>query len=140
AAATRDRVAALSDALRRQRSFDRLRAAERLVVRHRDGIAVELRRGRLTRMWVPPEPAERAAMLPGAAITARPVEAVPPDPGAPDTGPLPMELSDELRCVHRWLDRHAHDLRIEHVDGEWSADIDRLDSFRPADRPGTRAV
>ncbi len=138
AASTRDRVAALSDALSRQRTFDRLRAAERLVVRHRDGIAVELRRGRLTRIWVPPEPAERAAMLPGAAITARPVEAVPPDPGGPDEGPLPLDLSDELRCVDRWLARHAADLRIEHVDGEWAADVDRLDSFRPAARPTTR--
>jgi len=139
AAATRDRLAALSGTIARQRAFDRLRAADRLVVRHADGIAIEVRRGRLTRMWVPPDERERALLPPGASIRGREVEAVPPDPGGPHDGPLPRELSDELRCIHRWLERHAGKLRVEHVEGEWAAPLDRLPTFQPVTRePVTR--
>jgi DNA polymerase-3 subunit epsilon len=132
AALTRDRLAALTACIERHRAFERLRSAQRIVVRHADGVAVELRRGRLTRIWVPPTAEERAAMLPGQAITARAVEAVPDDPGPPEDGPLPRELSDELRCVNRWLEQHADRLRVEHVDGQWSMPLDRLPSFSPA--------
>jgi DNA polymerase-3 subunit epsilon len=134
AAATRDRLAALSSAISRQRAFDRLRSAERLVVRHADGVALEVRRGRLTRMWVPPDERERALLPPGASIRGRDVEAVPIDPGGPTDGPLPRELSDELRCIDRWLERHAGKLRVELVEGEWAAPIDRLPTFQPVTR------
>jgi DNA polymerase-3 subunit epsilon len=56
AADTRDRLAALLDALARQRRFDQLRSARRVVVAEPGGLAVELRRGRLTRLREPVEP------------------------------------------------------------------------------------
>ncbi len=132
AAAVRDRLAALTDLLRRQRRFDRWRDLERLVVRQRNGIAIELRRGRLTRIWVPPEPHEMAGRLPGTAITAREVEALPPDPGPPGSGPLPMELTDELSCVDSWLNRHAATLRVERIEGTLASPVSELPHFHPA--------
>src|SRR5690606_13813982 len=117
-------------------------ATERLVLRHRDGVAIEVRRGRLTRIWEPPGPRERASRIPGMPIRPRPVEAVPPDPGPPEDGPLPLDLADELRVVDAWLERHAADLRVEHVDGVWAAHIDPLPSFHPptsrSDEPRSR--
>jgi len=138
AASARDRLAALTEVLRRQRRFDRLRNLERLVVRQRNGIAVELCRGRLTRIWVPPQPHELIGRLPGTAITARSVEALPADPGPTSAGPLPLDLSDELSCVDRWLDRHAANLRVERIEGTLSSPLNELPAFQPVRVGSTR--
>jgi len=130
AAQTRERLTALTGALERQSRFDRLRAAERLVVRHRDGIAVEFRRGRLTRMWVPPERPDPTL----GAIAARDVQAVPADPGPPSGGALPMDLVDEFSVVAAWLEQHAASLRIERVEGEWAGPVRRIPDYRPGRR------
>jgi DNA polymerase-3 subunit epsilon len=111
AALTRDRVQALAEALRRQRRFDQLRSAERLVLRHGDG-GFEVRRGRLTHVWE--------------GMVARPTEALPPDPGPPDSGPLPMDLVDELLCLSRWLDQHAGRATPAAVQGEWSSPMNPI--------------
>ena len=133
AAAMRDRLTALTDALRRTQRFERLRAADRLVVRSADGIAMELRRGILTRMWVPPAPGD-PARLAGMSITSRAVEAVPPDPGSPADGPVALEHADELNWVGAWLEQHARELRIELVEGTWATPVHPIPSFS---RPGS---
>ena len=112
--------------------LDRLRANERLVVRRHDGGAVELRRGRLTHLWSPPAAVE--GQLEGMASLPRPVEAVPPDPGPPEAGPLPTDLADELLCVARWLDRHAPALVMERASGEWASPLPPLPRFSPVGR------
>lgn len=130
AADVRDRADALAGALWRQRSFDQLRRQARLVVEAADGSGAEIRRGRLVRSW-PRAIAEapRVGRLPG--IAGTPLEAIPDDPGAPGTGPLPKELADEVLCVTRWLDDNADRLRVVQVEGEASSTLPRLPSFRP---------
>ncbi|KAA0232517.1 MAG: putative bifunctional exonuclease/endonuclease protein [Acidimicrobiales bacterium] len=134
AADVRDRADALATALRRQRSFDQLRRQARLVVEAADGSGAEVRRGRLVRSW-PGVTAERARVgsLPG--MAGSPLQAIPDDPGGPETGPLPKELADEVLCLARWLDDNAGRLRVVHVDGEACSTLPRLPSLRP-----TRAV
>ena len=128
AARTRDRLGALTDALRRHQRFDTIRSADRLIVRDRDGVAVELRRGLLTRIWVPP-PGNIDDRLPGTVIAGRDVEAVPPDPGSPGDGPLAIEQADELAWVASWLERHASDLRVERVEGTWATPVRPIPTF-----------
>ncbi len=111
AALTRDRLQALAEALRRQRRFDQLRSAERLVVRHGEG-AFEVRRGRLTHVWE--------------GMVARPTEAQPDDPGPPEDGPLPLDLADELLCLSRWLDQQAGRLTPARVQGVWSSPVNPI--------------
>ncbi len=117
AADVRDRAAALAGALRRQRRFDELRRAGRLVVETGGGGA-ELWRGRLVRSWVG---SQMAHPLPIGA------------PEAPDAGdPLPRDLADELSCVASWLDRSAAKLRVVHCTGGLASPLPRLPSFDPA--------
>jgi DNA polymerase-3 subunit epsilon len=122
AAETRDRLSVLSEVLERRQRSDSLRSAERLILRHRNGIALELRRGLLTRMWVPPAVKDPAL----GPITARPVEAVPADPGPPDAAPLPPDLVDEFNAVERWLRAEIESLRVERVEGSWSSPLQRI--------------
>jgi DNA polymerase III subunit epsilon len=122
AAATRERLAALSTALRRQRRMDQLLACDRLVLTVDSGERAELRRGVLWQMW----DADAEDRL----VPARPVEmqpTAPPDPGAPVT----RELADELSCVGAWLDRHAGRVRVEAVDGPMASAFPALPSFEP---------
>ncbi len=115
AADVRDRAAALASALRRQRRFDELRGAGRLVVESGGGGA-ELSRGRLVRSWMGTE-------------TPRPLPIEAPD--APDAGdPLPRDLADELACVASWLDQSADTLRLVHCTGGLASPLPRLPSFQ----------
>jgi DNA polymerase-3 subunit epsilon len=116
AADTRDRLSALVDALARQRRFDQLRAARRVVIDDGAGGSIELRRGRLTRL--------REPIVDGALALDdgwRAVEAAPADPGPPEAGPLPPGLADELTLVARWLDRNAGRGRLAEVSGVWAS-------------------
>jgi len=128
AAITRDRLSALTGALRRHARLDGLRAADRLIVRGHDGVAIELRRGLLTRIWVPP-PAGQPMALEGTRSDARVVEARPGDPGSPSDGPLAIEHADELSWVASWLERHASELRVEVVDGTWASPLRPIPHF-----------
>lgn len=119
AAATRDRILALTAALRRQRQLDRVRSAAVLVVADRVGNRYEFRRGRLTRFWDAPAAGEATIALDGI-DPGREVEAVPDDPGPPSAGPLRSDLSDELLICARWLDRHAAQLRVDRVVGAFA--------------------
>lgn len=115
AAATRDRLDAFADAVRRQRLADRARDVERLVVEDRAGHRWEIRRGRLTRYW-PPATHDGAPRLDGLDV-GRLVEAVPVDPGPARSGPLRRELADELLLTARWLDRNADRVRLLFAEG-----------------------
>ncbi len=112
AAECRNRLASLVDALARQRRFDQLRSARRLVVEMGGGAAIEVRRGRLCRLREPVAEGELAFE-----DGWRAVEATPPDPGPPDGGPLPADLADELTLMGRWLERHAGRTRLAEVSG-----------------------
>ncbi len=127
AAATRDRLQSFIDSVRRHRGLDRMRRAALLeVVDNRTGDRFELRRGRLTRHW----PAESAPGTLAGIDPGREVEAVPPDPGPPSTGPLPRDLSDELLVAVRWLDRNASSLRASKVIGTYCEPLPRLAPLR----------
>lgn len=136
AALARDRGAALVDALRRQRRFDMLRRAGRLVLDLPGGVRAELVRGRLQRVTATGDAvddradggadaaATGAADAPGQLTLA--LDEVPPP-----TGPLPLEWADELSCVAAWLERNAARVRLVHVEGELSCPLPALPSFRP---------
>lgn len=117
AASVRDRLQAFTEVLARQRRFDQLRRAERLALVRDDGLRVELERGRLTRIRPPRAGGDAAPTLDG--LDTRPVEAVPPDPGAPESGPLPAGLADELQLTARWIERHRARVRVVGVTGQW---------------------
>jgi DNA polymerase-3 subunit epsilon len=127
---TRDRLSALCEALRRTARFNSLRAVDRLVVRQANGHGLEIRRGRLTHMWSPPD--SDTGRLDGLETVSRVVEATPSDPGPPELGPLPSDLADELLVVSRWLDRNAHRLDLSHTRGEWASPLPHLPSFESA--------
>src|SRR5262249_54515276 len=92
AAATRDRLATLAQALQRQRAMDSLRRAERLVLECDEGRLV-LAHGRVV--------LDASAALPEA-----PARAVPP----------PAGIADELMLVSRWL-QQARAVRCEDAVG-----------------------
>jgi DNA polymerase III subunit epsilon len=114
AADVRERAAALSAALERQRRLDRLRRAGRLSIEVADGGA-ELFGGRLVRSWSGGQP-------PLALGDDRPV-----DPGAP----VAREEVDELLCVARWLEERAGEVRITHCDGGLASPLPLLPRFVP---------
>ena len=109
AADVRDRAAALSAAIRRQRRFDALRRAGRVELEVDGRSGIELDHGRLARAWT---------------ISKRGVSAVPLpldlDPAAPDARrpsatpgePVPAALADELQCVGAWLAKEARRITI----------------------------
>lgn len=122
AVALREMADAVVDAVGRQRRFDSLRRAERVVlgVTGDEGARVELARGRL--VW----PGAGKAACDDAPAPAAGVEhrlAFGPVDRPPDDGPLPPAMADELTCVAAWLDRHAHRLRPLRVDGELSSSL-----------------
>ncbi len=95
AGVVRDRAAALSGALHRQRRFDLLRGTGRIVVAVPGEGGAILEQGRLTAAWVAGDPVP----LPGTAT-------------APCSGPVPVELADELACVAGWLDERWDQLDV----------------------------
>ncbi|HWI02312.1 MAG TPA: exonuclease domain-containing protein, partial [Acidimicrobiales bacterium] len=113
AADMRDRAAALSRALTRQRQFDALRRAGRVVIEVADDVPrrVVLRSGRLV------TETDQLSLEPDG------------DPG-PDL-PLPRHLVDELTCVVSWLDAEARSVRLLHCEEPWSVPVARLPRFEP---------
>ncbi|MDD9371948.1 MAG: exonuclease domain-containing protein, partial [Acidimicrobiales bacterium] len=146
---------ALGEAVRARRWSDTLRRADRVVMATVDGEGVELVRGRPVRSWVEPGDAtaesgrdhelgvhergrhdsasndhacDGAGTRHGATgdlerAAFGPVQVL----GSSD--PLTPAVADELACVAAWIDRHAHHLRLQHVDGELSSPL----PARPAD-------
>lgn len=133
AADVRDRAAALTHALRRQRRLDALRQAGRLVIECEGHGGAELLGGRLVRAWSDGGRVDlfnAAAGLLGA-DAGLPGADDPPGPTPPDEGPLPRELADELACVAAYLDAQAHRVRIVHCDGGLALPLPALPSFEP---------
>lgn len=130
AAAARDRLAALVDALSRQRRLDQLRGCSRLWVQVDSGEVAEVRHGVLWQMW----PAEWADQL---APVARPVEM---RPGAPPDPQIPVDrgMADELACVASWLEQHAGRIRLERSEGTLASVLPRLPDLRPRVSPRSR--
>jgi DNA polymerase-3 subunit epsilon len=127
AATVRDRAAALSEALRRSRRFDALRAAGRVELALPGGMEVVLERGVLRSCRVDGE-------LPGVGGgIGRGLVPEPPTP-PPAGEALPAEAADELVAVASFLDRHASRLRVLSVEGEWASPLPRLPTFRPTKR------
>jgi DNA polymerase-3 subunit epsilon len=131
AADVRDRAAALAGALKRQRRFDALRRAGRIVVEVDGRSRAELVGGRLRRTWrltqdgivVVPLPLDLDPAAPDDVDAAAATSVDPADPGAPAGAgsghePLPKALADELACVAQWLDRQAHRIQVLHADGD----------------------
>lgn len=120
AAATRDRLGALCDALRRQRLLDRLRRTDLLEFRDASGDRYQVRRGQLIRHW--PVDASTAPTMDGLDV-GRDIEACPADPGRPQDGPLHRELTDELMLVGRWLERNVAAITTVRVVGEMASPL-----------------
>src|SRR5262249_33660513 len=101
AADVRERAAALSAALERQRRLERLRRAGRVLVEADDGGGAELVDGRLVRSWADDQPTLDLRI----------------DPPAGSTAVVSCDEVDELLCVARWLDERAGRYRLTHCDG-----------------------
>ena len=110
AAAARDRLAAFEDAVSRQRRFDRLRRDGRLVVRDRGGSTFAFERGILAEVGALDDPDGIEQRFEGMAL--QPVQARPPCPGPPESGPLDASLADELSIVGRFLERNDDRLEV----------------------------
>lgn len=117
----RERAAALSAALERQRRLDRLRRTGQMLLEVGGGGA-ELVNGRLVRSWADHQP---PLSLPADAATAAAV--------------VGCDEVDELLCVSRWLEDRASEVRITHCEGGLASPIPRLPTFTPGRRRG-RAV
>ena len=144
AADVRDRAAALAAALRRQRRFDTLRRAGRVVLEVDGRSGAELLHGRLVRAW---------RINPGGPTPVPlPIDL---DPAAPDqltaalTGtaegadyeagaPVPKALADELLCVAAWIDRELPRIRVVSSDGPLVSPAPPLPTFEPASVPSGR--
>ncbi len=116
AAANRDRLSALTRALRRRRVVEQLHATARLVIDAPEG-RLELRYGRLVL------PEDRDALPPA-----------PPSAAAPD-----REEIDELLVVARFLEQHAHAVRVVRTDGTFASALPQLANYE-ATRAGGRRV
>lgn len=127
AAVARDRAAALAGALRRQRRFDRLRAAGRIVLELPGGGGAEVSRGRLVRSWGESKASDGVGPFAGQ-LALDLVEIPPRD------GPLPTEMADELTYVASWLDRYAGNVRLVEVDGSFTSPLPALPSFAARER------
>jgi DNA polymerase III subunit epsilon len=141
AAAAWEGAGVVAAALHRHHRRDALRRADRMVVELPGGAGAELCRGRLVRAWGPVASGDvggvsgpgrqshgRAGVVAGwggvgLAELCGPGGAARPDaagvglPPAPDDGPVPADMVDELDCVASWLDRHGGEVRRVHVDG-----------------------
>ena len=61
--------------------------------------------------------ARRVATSDLARIAFGPLDVIGPD------DPLAPAVADELACVAAWIERHAHHLRLRHVDGDLSSPL-----------------
>ena len=100
AADTRDRLLALTRALRKARLIDQLRRIPRLVLDTPIG-ELELRHGVLQfdRVSLDDLAREQSGL----------------------NGPCPRHLADEILEVGRWVERHAADIRVVAVEGEYAS-------------------
>jgi DNA polymerase III subunit epsilon len=122
----RDRAAALTRALRRQRRFDSLRAAGTVLLALDGGGGVELRRGVLVQAWDARGAAQQSMQLG--------LEGLGEVPEVPLEGPLPRHLADELSVVAGWLDQHASRVRVVHADDGLCWPLPNLPGFEPVER------
>lgn len=120
AADTRDRAAALSQALQRHRRFSMWRGSGRVVLSLPDGSGVELLHGRLVHAW------DAAGGPPAPSLQLQPDEA--------PHGTVARDEADELLCVGQWLDREAANVRLLHADGVLASPLPRLARFEPGAR------
>ncbi|MDY7101348.1 MAG: DEDD exonuclease domain-containing protein [Actinomycetota bacterium] len=126
AADVRDRAAALAAAIERQRRFDRLRSAGRLVVELADATRLaEIDGGRLWSVRAGEDHIDYAADVVALGDARLAMSGL-----GVDT-PVAKEDADELHCVDRWLRQEAHRTRIVEVDGTLSSSLPALPSFRP---------
>jgi DNA polymerase-3 subunit epsilon len=133
AAEMRDRAAALTVALRRQRRFDALRRTGRLVLEVGGRSGAELDHGRLVRSWVIGAEGSRDVPLPLDLDPAAPDSlraTLAADPDAPGS-PLPKSVADELACVAAWLDKEAGRIRVVHADEGLASAYPALDTYEP---------
>ena len=140
AADVRERAAALSLALRRQRRFDALLGAGRLVVEVPGAGGAELHHGRLARAWPLAAPSGASGTGTSHGHDAPRLALVEPTPALADapTGPPTRELADELWSVAAWLDRHAHEVRLVDASGGLASTLPPLPDFEPARSPHRR--
>jgi DNA polymerase-3 subunit epsilon len=109
----RNRAAALSRALMRQRRLDGLRDAGRLALEIDGAGRALVEHGRL--VWTgegDPAPSLLAA-------------------AEPPVGPLPKELADEVSCVAAYLEQRAARVRLVSCDGTLAWPLPRLPTFEP---------
>jgi len=134
AADVRDRAAALSLALARQRRLDRLRRSGHVVLRLRDGTVAELRAGRLDHTWEDDEqdpalqlfdPGTVADLDSGNGDNRSPWAPLPPLP------PLPRHHADEVLCVASCLDSAAGTVDLLRADGPLATPLPFLPTFAP---------
>src|SRR3954447_22440881 len=111
AADARDRAAALTSALFRQRRAERRRRGGMVELDLGPGRRVELDGGRLRRAWSDGELPSSVACGP---------------PHASDTSWLPPALADELSCVAAWLEKNGRRVRLVHCDGVLASPLPAL--------------
>jgi len=145
AADVRERAAALTRVLRRQRQIDALVGSGRVVVEIGDEARAELHGGRLSRAWSTADlplggghdgddratPASQLSFAGEAAWVDQlrsPLEAA-------DAPPPPLDLVDELTCVASWLDEQAHRIRLVDAEHGLASRLPRLPSFEPRRSP-----
>lgn len=128
AAAVRDRAAALSRALVRQRRLEQLMRAGRITVSVRGEEGGVIESGRLSAAWAGDAP----PLLPLPLQTA-------PCPGPQDRAevePVPRDLADELSCIASWLDARRDRVAVRLADGSdvsWPlAPLPDVPRFEPA--------
>jgi DNA polymerase-3 subunit epsilon len=124
AADVRDRAAALGRVLRRQRRFDALRFAGRVVVELADRSGAELRRGALVRAWAPSATGSGGQLSLVLRDEGR-------TPEVPASGPLPRDQVDELAVVASWLEHNAGRLRLLHVESGLAWPLPWVAGFEP---------
>ncbi len=134
AAEMRERAAALTAALRRQRRFDTLRRAGRVVVEFGERSGAELDHGRLVRAWTITRQGITPLPLPLDLDPAAPDHLVAPlgDDHSEPGQPVPKAMADELACVAAWLDKEAGRIRVIHSDRGLASAYPALPSYVPA--------
>jgi DNA polymerase-3 subunit epsilon len=120
AADVRDRAAALSRALARQRRLEALRRSGRLVVDVPGEGGAVLVAGRLVEAWGPSGPDRGVRDWFRSATWS-----------APPDGPLPRDLADELTCVAAWLEERAGRARLIRCEGELAWPLPAIPAFEP---------
>jgi len=126
AADMRDRAAALTQALHRQRRFDAIRRAGRVVLEGPGRAGAELAGGHLVRAWAGDG---QPRLLTESALTLA-SDDLPLD-RHDLTLPPNRDHADELACIAGWLDREAARVRITHCDGGLSSPYPQLPRFEP---------